>query len=71
MLRQPDLLEADIRLIVATIKINNDLERMGDLAVNLAERAISLSAMEEAHPPAELGPMTRRSAPWFRNAWVR
>jgi phosphate transport system protein len=58
MLRQPDLLEADVRLIVATIKINNDLERMGDLAVNLAERAISLSAMDGARPPAELGPMT-------------
>ena len=58
MLRQPDLLEADIRLIVATIKINNDLERMGDLAVNLAERAISLSVMEDAQSPAELGPMT-------------
>ena len=43
MLRQQGLLEADVRLIVATIKINNDLERMGDLAVNLAERAISLS----------------------------
>ncbi len=58
MLRQPDLLEADVRLIVATIKINNDLERMGDLAVNLAERAISLSGMDGARPPAELGPMT-------------
>jgi len=58
MLRQPDLLEADIRLIVATIKINNDLERMGDLAVNLAERVISLSAMEQVQAPDELAPMT-------------
>ncbi len=58
MLRQQDLLEADIRLIVATIKINNDLERMGDLAVNLAERVISLSTMEEVQAPTELGPMT-------------
>lgn len=58
MLRLPDLLEADIRLVVATIKINNDLERMGDLAVNLAERAISLAAMGEVRPPVELGPMT-------------
>jgi phosphate transport system protein len=36
----------DVRLIVATIKINNDLERMGDLAVNIAQRVISLSLEE-------------------------
>lgn len=33
-LQQP--LAADLRLIVATIKINTDLERMGDQAVNIA-----------------------------------
>jgi phosphate transport system protein len=32
----------DLRLLMATLKINTDLERMGDLAVNIAERAISL-----------------------------
>jgi phosphate transport system protein len=32
----------DVRLIVASIKINNDLERMGDLAVNISKRVISL-----------------------------
>src|ERR1700689_3820229 len=49
MLRQGDLLDTDVRLIVATLKINNDLERMGDLAVNLCERAISLAAMGDIH----------------------
>jgi phosphate transport system protein len=58
MLRQENLIETDIRLIVATIKINNDLERMGDLAVNLSERAISLAGMGEVETPAELEPMT-------------
>ena len=29
----------DLRFIVAALKINNDLERVGDLAVNIAERA--------------------------------
>ena len=52
------LSDADVRLIVATLKINNDLERMGDLAVNLAERAISLAAMGDVETPAELEPMT-------------
>lgn len=39
-LQQP--MAADLRLIIASIKINTDLERMGDLAVNIAERALSL-----------------------------
>jgi phosphate transport system protein len=45
-------------LIVATLKINNDLERMGDLAVNLSERAISLAGMGKIETPPELEPMT-------------
>jgi phosphate transport system protein len=32
----------DLRLITAAIKINNDLERMGDLAVSMAESALVL-----------------------------
>ena len=39
-LHQP--MAADLRLIVAALKINTDLERMGDLAVSIAERALSL-----------------------------
>lgn len=33
---------ADLRFITAILKINNDLERMGDHAVNIAERAFIL-----------------------------
>lgn len=58
LLRQSSLSDADVRLIVATLKINNDLERMGDLAVNVAERAISLSTMGDFETPEELEPMT-------------
>ena len=32
----------DLRFLTAAIKINSDLERMGDLAVNIVERALSL-----------------------------
>jgi phosphate transport system protein len=32
----------DLRFITAAIKMNNDLERMGDLAVNITERALNL-----------------------------
>lgn len=58
MLRQGNLQETEVRLIVATLKINNDLERMGDLAVNLSERAVSLAGMRNVHAPPELEPMT-------------
>lgn len=34
----------DLRFIIAVFNINNDLERIGDLAVNIAERALSLAA---------------------------
>ncbi|HTV58785.1 MAG TPA: phosphate signaling complex protein PhoU [Verrucomicrobiae bacterium] len=57
MLRQGNLQEAEVRLIVATLKINNDLERMGDLAVNLSERTISLANLGNVASPAELEPM--------------
>ena len=39
-LQQP--MAVDLRLITAALKINTDLERMGDLAVNIAHRAIDL-----------------------------
>ena len=39
-LQQP--MAADLRFLVVSLKINTDLERMGDLAVNIAHRAISL-----------------------------
>jgi len=57
MLRQGNLLDTHVRLIVASLKINNDLERMGDLAVNLSERAISLAGMGDVQTPPELEPM--------------
>jgi phosphate transport system protein len=58
MLRQGNVADADLRLIVATLKVNNDLERMGDLAVNLSERAIALVGMGAVENPVELEPMT-------------
>jgi phosphate transport system protein len=36
----------ELRYIIAILKINNDLERVGDLAVNVAERARFLATQE-------------------------
>ena len=40
----------DLRLLIMALKINTDLERMGDLASNIAERALSLIATQEVKP---------------------
>ena len=36
----------DLRYVIAVLKINNDLERIGDLSVNIAERAAYISTHE-------------------------
>jgi phosphate transport system protein len=58
LLRRGSFSDDEVRLIVAALKITNDLERIGDLAVNLAECVISLRDMPVAQSPEELAPMT-------------
>lgn len=48
----------DLRRITAAMMINIDLERMGDLAEEIAERAIHLAGFPLLHIPAELQRMT-------------
>lgn len=48
-LEQP--VAGDLRFVVTVLKINNDLERIADMAVNLGEQAIFLTDC----PPLELG----------------
>jgi phosphate transport system protein len=47
-LHQP--MARDLRFLTAAIKINADLERMGDLAENLAELSLTLMAQPEVKP---------------------
>jgi phosphate transport system protein len=47
-LRQP--MAADLRFITSAMKIITDLERMGDQAINIAERAISLNQEPQLKP---------------------
>lgn len=48
----------DLRRIASVLKINTDLERMGDLAEDIAERAIHLSQLPPLAVPAKLQRMT-------------
>lgn len=36
----------ELRFVVTVLKMNNDLERMGDLAVNIAQRAVALAGRD-------------------------
>ncbi|HEX3725121.1 MAG TPA: phosphate signaling complex protein PhoU [Pirellulales bacterium] len=52
---------ADLRFVVAVLKINNDLERMGDLAKNIAKRVLFLANCERFDLPVEVRPMATRT----------
>ncbi len=56
-LRQP--MAADLRAIIAALKIAADLERVGDLAANVAKRAIALSQMPAVRPVGGIPRMGR------------
>jgi phosphate transport system protein len=50
-----------LRHIVAVLKLNNDLERIGDLAVNIAERVEHISARESLQIPFDYFTMGQRA----------
>jgi len=54
-LRQP--LATDLRLIVAAMRIATELERIGDQAVNIAERALELNSRDPVELPVDLKTM--------------
>ncbi|HKY33301.1 MAG TPA: phosphate signaling complex protein PhoU [Candidatus Polarisedimenticolia bacterium] len=56
-LRQP--MASDLRFITTALKITPELERMGDLAVNISERAIELSQEPELKPLIDIPRMAR------------
>lgn len=58
-LQQP--VASDLRLLLAALKISNDLERVGDHAVNIAQSAIRLVDRRGIAPEPELVEMMRLS----------
>ena len=51
-LRQP--IAKDLRFITTAIKINGHLERIGDMAVNIAERVLELNELPQLKPYIDL-----------------
>jgi phosphate transport system protein len=65
-MQQP--MAGDLRFIVAVIKINSDLERVGDQAVNIAERVLDLCAFPAADLPVDIPGMASIAAGMIRQA---
>jgi len=57
---------ADLRFVVAALKINNDLERMGDLAKNIAKRVSQLAGGEPIELPPEIRTMAMQAEEMVR-----
>ncbi len=65
-LQQP--VASDLRLILAIQKINNDLERIGDHAVNIAESAFRLVETPQDEPLLEIPNMAKIAKEMFQQA---
>jgi phosphate transport system protein len=71
-LRQPT--GSDLRLIITGLKISTDLERIGDLSVNLCERVLELLEAPPLKPLIDLPIMAERAMAMVRDsldAYVR
>ncbi|MFQ5544019.1 MAG: phosphate signaling complex protein PhoU, partial [Nitrospiria bacterium] len=58
----------DLRFLVAVLKINNDLERIGDLSVNIAERSLYLCRESSFTAPFDFGEMTTKTRSMLKRA---
>lgn len=58
----------DLRFIISVLKINHDLERIADLAVNIAERAVNLATEPPVEIPFDMEEMSRKTLDMLRQA---
>jgi phosphate transport system protein len=65
-LQQP--VATDLRFILAALKINNDLERIGDHAVNIAESALKYAEGEPVKPFVDLPRMAQVTKAMLRDS---
>jgi phosphate transport system protein len=65
-LRQP--MAGDLRFITSAMKITSELERMGDLAVNVAEQALILAKLPLLKPLIDIPRMARMAQAMVRDS---
>ena len=65
-MQQP--MATDLRFVLAVLKINSDLERVGDLAVNIAQRSLDLTQEVEIEVPVDIARMTMAVSTMVRRA---
>jgi phosphate transport system protein len=65
-LRQP--MAGDLRFITSAMKINSELERMGDLAVNVSEQAAILNKLPPLKPLIDIPRMARLAQAMVRDS---
>jgi phosphate transport system protein len=65
-LHQP--VATDLRFLICVLKMNNDLERIGDLAVNIAERAGFFSTADPVDMAGDLPKMAARAQSMLRRS---
>lgn len=68
LLAKEQPMAVDLRFILAVIKINGDLERIGDLAVSIARRTEDLIAENRPGLPADIGRMSELAGKMIRTA---
>ncbi len=65
-LHQP--VAADLRFVIAVLKINNDLERIADLAVNISEQAAYLATQPKTPIPFDFPSMSEKAKLMLRQS---
>jgi phosphate transport system protein len=65
-MQQP--MAVDLRFILAVIKINADLERVGDQAVNIAQRVMNMIELSPTELPVDIPAMAARVRAMVRDA---
>ncbi len=68
LLAQEQPMAIDLRFILAVIKINGNLERIGDQSMSIAERALALNAMPPVDNPADIAGMREIARSMIRGA---
>jgi phosphate transport system protein len=59
---------SDLRFVVSVLKMNSDLERIGDLAVNIAKKALAFCSRSSTEIPFDVVGMWQRTQSMLRDS---